>query len=220
MRAWLLTLVFLWGCNHVAPGWTQPVTVAAPVVEAAPPPDAGPPPPLVVSIVGEVDESDPQLIRALLVQTEAHHGDRAVVLLDTPGGLAQAAHEVARLMDQARRHGIRVDCVVDGQADSAGFYILQACHRRFMTKRSVLATHRPSVVGEVKPEEQANVDRQIEARSRAFAEHCAARLTVTFEEYQARTAGNQEWWLAWPEALAAGAVDRVVPSVDAFLAED
>lgn len=140
---------------------------------------------------------------------------RVVITLDTPGGSVYLAHQLVKLMDAARNdHGIRTDCVVDGRAWSSGLYILQACDRRYMTKRSTIVAHAPLVENDMPVSiaelQDGSLLRRAEVVARAFAEQCAGRMTVPISSYMSKIEGIRQWWMDWREALAVGAVDRVV----------
>lgn len=163
------------------------------------------------ALLGDVMEQDVAMMAALVQEAVEAHAPRLVLRLDTPGGDVDVARRIAYLMDVARDHGVRVDCVVDGHAWSAGFYILQMCDRRFMTKRSVLMTHNPRAVGGPDGGVEAdNVQKLMTAETFAWAEGAGARLTTSLEEYRQRTADGRMWTFTWGEALQAHAVDAVI----------
>lgn len=136
----------------------------------------------------------------------------AVFEIDTPGGSVNAGFEIARAIELSP---VPVVCVVDGSASSMGFYILQSCATRLMTRRSYLMTHEPSVGGEMAggPREWQNMTDHLRVSRDAFAEHCAARLTISLESYHRRTDGGRDWFMGHEEARQIGAVDGVVPSL-------
>lgn len=164
-----------------------------------------------ISFVGVVDgESVDEAI--LLLRRAVAAGAKAIVIeINSPGGHVNAGFLLARAIEDSP---VPVACVVDGEAASMGFYLLQSCDVRLMTRRSVLMIHEPSFGGvRGTPEELRQAADALKAIAQAMAEHCAAKMKITVEELKART-DNKDWWMEWREALHVGAVDDVVTSVD------
>jgi ATP-dependent protease ClpP protease subunit len=138
--------------------------------------------------------------------------DAIVFEINTGGGSTVAGFELAKAIESS---STPITCVVDGEAASMGFYILQSCPVRAMTRRSSLMAHEVSftIHGRGQPNFWRSIADWIKAHNDAFAEHCAHRLKITLAEYHARTDGGKMWWLNWEEALKVGAVDVVVDSV-------
>lgn len=137
-------------------------------------------------------------------------GAKMVMLeLNTPGGEYTSGHDMARAIEESP---VTVVCVVDGMDASMGFYLLQSCDRRLMTKRSTLMTH-GVLAGIQEPALNAHDLRnrlyRAEALDRAYAEHAVARMTISLGQYLSKVADGKEWWIAWPEALKVGAIDAV-----------
>ena len=138
--------------------------------------------------------------------------DFIMIELNTLGGSARSAHEISRLIEHAPA---RVVCVVDGDAVSAGMYILSSCDTRVMTKRSNLMIHQVSLMNPEESHVTATVARnQLEmmrVSTRAYLEWVIKRFKgVTFEQALARTDHDTEWWMDWQEALKFGAIDKVI----------
>lgn len=160
-----------------------------------------------------IDPSDLERYIHLVERAMSEGAKRVVLTIDSPGGSVGVTHNLVKLIDQARQEqGITTDCVVDGRAWSSALYLLQACDRRFMTKRSTLAAHEPineGVTLSLRDLRSERFRRSMEVVSRAFAEQCASRMKVTVEQYLAKV-HDDEWWMDWREALSVGAVDAVV----------
>ena len=157
------------------------------------------------------------LIAIGLIDRGAAVGAKAILLeLDTPGGSVKAGFRLSKAIENSP---VPVICVVDGEADSMGFYILQACDVRLMTKRSVLMAHQPQIGGEMYgPKEQwKNWADALKALEWAMIEHMVAKMKITSEEMAKRIEGGQMWWFDWREAIHTGAVDGTVQSVRAVL---
>jgi ATP-dependent Clp protease protease subunit len=147
-----------------------------------------------------------------------------VIKIDTPGGEVDAGFS---LINAIRSLGIATYCVVDDRAYSMGFAILQACTVRLATVRATLMIHEarlgvidsppagpgPAAAGSLMPvadDDERNVS--VRAVSRVMAQHCAARMKITLEEYLQRTRGD--WWMTGQEALGFGALDQITLSVE------
>lgn len=165
---------------------------------------------------GKIDEDSVKSAINFL-ETEAKHHAKAVVLeIDSPGGYVNDGFELALAIESSPT---LVVCVVDGEAASAAFFVLQSCDERVMTKRSRLMTHEPYWVlmpGRYGLGELKQLQAKLEVMRIAFAEHCAHRLSVTFGEYLKRTDGK-DWDMSWRDALRYTAVDAVVKSVEEVL---
>lgn len=194
---------------------------AGPVAAAVEPtPDAGAPAvaaaPAEVPhgiLFGEVEPIDAVIFQKLVLTAAEHHAHRLVLRIDTQGGSQAVAGRLAWLMDVARDHGVRVDCVVDGFGWSAGYFVLQACDRRYMTKRSTLMTHNPLLKEDSSRPgslERRNNEVMLAAVAYAWAEGCRAKMRVTLEDYLRRVAGGAVWAMTWQDALQYGAVDAVL----------
>lgn len=138
-----------------------------------------------------------------------------VLELNTPGGSVPDGQRLAKYIED---FGKPMYCIVDGEAYSMGFYLLQTCDTRIMTRRSSLMAHEPALGGRLYGNQHyyrdlANV---LEALSNAMAEHEAAKLCITPEAFK-KGIENKAWWMDWKEAMRIGAVDYVASSLKAVL---
>lgn len=161
------------------------------------------------------------VVPAILTLESAEKAGSSVYVLElnTPGGGVAVGFELAKAIENA---AVPVVCVVDGRAASMGFYILQACPLRVMTRRSVLMTHEPSIgnttMGGPANDWKALAD-ALAALREAMAWYCNRRLTTTLEEYHARTDGGLAWWFTYTDAKKFGAVDVIVDTMQEVLKE-
>lgn len=165
--------------------------------------------------VGVNDTSVKKLSDTLDEVNEA--GVEVIVLeLATPGGSMPAGQEMARVIERSKAP---VHCVVDGDTASMGFYVLQSCKERMMTKRSTLLAHEPrySAVDGGNQTDMKNHQDMLHAASENMLEHEAARLKVSKEELRKRTEHGQDWIMLYDEALKVGAVDDVVKTVESVV---
>lgn len=165
-----------------------------------------------LEIVGEITERLSDNFGAELKAASA--AKQITIMIDTMGGSSDAGRTIAQSIEKAAKRAA-VTCIVDGQALSAGFYILQSCPVRILTKRSLLMAHEPWLggggMGGTHRADAIRALELIDAEARAYAEQCAARLTITSDEFLAKIR-NRDWWISPMEAAKLGAVDQVVAS--------
>ncbi len=156
---------------------------------------------------GPIEENHLAPIMGTLKAAQA--GQIVMLDINTPGGSVADGFELEKALEST---SAEVFCVVDGDAYSMGFFILQSCQHRVMTKRSNLMAHEPL---EAAPggatltiSTLENITADLVASARALAEQGIARTTLTYEEYLAKTRGKN-WFMAWPEAQSIKAVDCV-----------
>lgn len=138
-----------------------------------------------------------------------------VIELDTPGGIVSSGHDIARAIEGAP---VPVICIVDGQAASTGFYLLQSCDVRVITMRSRLMVHEAAVQGvRGDPQTLRNDLKSLESLNMGLAWHNCHRLNVPVPDCQNRFSHGLEWWMTPEEALNVGAVDAVIPTVEGFV---
>lgn len=164
--------------------------------------------------IGDVDDRSMAYVLGK-VQERVAAGDRVVMLrIDSFGGSVFAGLDFIKNMDEVRKRGVRVECVVDSKAMSMGFVILQSvCDRRLMTRRSVLLAHEAASKIEGNATELESEAAFLRALSKALAGVCADRMGMTLADFEARIAGR-DWVMASDEALAVHAVDGLVNALD------
>lgn len=160
----------------------------------------------------EVNESSAD--RAVKWVQAANEAGAAEILIEfnTPGGSVPDGFELARAIEESKAP---VTCVVDGDALSMGFYLLQSCDYRMMTRRSKLMAHEPSLGGMFRgqPNQWQAMADMMKAERAAMAEHCAHRLKISVVDYRKKTDGGQMWFLLHDEAMKVGAIDAVASTV-------
>lgn len=209
MRRLALSLLLISSCAHM----TEPVSPAPnllALIESLEPNSEPAPPtcPDWVKLDGVIDADSAAKFGAEMKAC----ADRAVVVeINSPGGSVFDAIEMQKAIE---RHPHPVYCVVDGVAASAAFVTLQSCDFRLMTDRSVLMAHHaaiPRTGGQEEPIENAAA--ALRALDHATALHCARRMGITPEAYEAHVSGGREWWLPVDDATKEHAVDLRVTSV-------
>lgn len=166
----------------------------------------------VVTVRGELDEKGARVFERVMVSLDKEHPKAIVVELDTPGGEYEAGFMMAKAIENV---DTKVVCVVDQEADSMGFYILQSCDTRLMTKRSAIMVHEPFIVVVGDPHavtltEVQNTNKALALSAEAMAEHEAARMRISVKDLVKKIRGASQWWMGWKEAWYWGAVDGVV----------
>lgn len=162
------------------------------------------------------DFGDAELAPVLEKATElVDKGDKTLLFrINSFGGSIFAGMDLILAIEDLKKRGVTVQCVVDFKAMSMGFVFLQSvCDERLMTKRSTLLTHNGSTStrGTV---EQIQEDAQLlAALNESMASTCADRLGMGLDEYKAKIAPGA-WTMAWREALAVNAVDDIVDPAD------
>lgn len=163
----------------------------------------------VIYFDGQVTQSSVDAAIGVIEIANEYHAHAIVLEIDTPGGNVDAGKRLVKTMERSKAP---IDCVVDGDAMSMGFYILQSCTTRTMTDDSVLMVHGISAGVEFQGKVfqlQSQVD-QLKAEDRAFCVHEAQKLTLTADQL-CQKVHYREWYLNAPEALRVHAVDVVVP---------
>ncbi len=156
---------------------------------------------------GPVD--DEHVVHVMATLKAAKAGQIVMLDINTPGGSLSTGFELEKALESTPA---QVFCVVDGDAYSMGFYLLQSCQYRVMTKRSSLMAHEPLEVTQgptpltIRTLEDIQAD--LHTSARALAEQAISRMKMTYEEFFAKVHAKN-WFMAWPEAQARGAVDCV-----------
>lgn len=200
--AMIATLVFS-SCCHSPPARPEPpALVVAITPEGATPTRVG-----TVTFDLPIDDYTVDALEAsLLALSDA---DVIVLVLDTPGGYVAPARRAARAIETS---ATPIICLVDGNAMSAGFYILQSCAVRLMTPRSVLMAHEARVAIQGEPNDAKDQIAGLDAVNMAMAWQNCRRLTIPIETCVASYRGH-DWFIPAGQALLIGAIDDLVPTV-------
>jgi len=126
------------------------------------------------------------------------------------GGEVEAGN---KLIDSLENAGMKTVCVADHQAMSMGFYVLQACERRLMTKRSTLMIHDPSGGARGNSAQLKMYSDWLGKLNLAMLEMASKRMGMSIKDIQDKV-GCTAWFLNWEEALATHAVDDTIDARD------
>lgn len=155
------------------------------------------------------------VIQAMRVIDKMGHRYKYILMeINSSGGDIDAGFELAKAIENSP---VPIVCVVDGEADSMAFYILQSCHMRLMTTRSTLLIHKPSTVFNNCPvrgndEFYAQLANRLHKWSQAMTQHYANHMKVS-AKFIARKIRYHDWVLNADEALKVGAVDGTITAV-------
>jgi ATP-dependent Clp protease protease subunit len=127
--------------------------------------------------------------------------------INSPGGEVDAGFDLTKAIE---RSPVPVLCIVDGEADSMAFYVLQSCTARFMTPRSSLMFHGVTMVGPMRQTSMETTAKQIEVYNSAMIGQVAARMKISKDALWAHLKQG-DWWMDADEALEVGAVDAIIP---------
>lgn len=167
---------------------------------------------VVVRLVGPVTDESATETEVALAAAVNSGAERIVLLINSPGGDVEAGERLAHEVEQVR---VPLTCVVDGHADSIAFYLLQSCPVRVATRQSTLVTHEPFVglhQALLHLDDAIKLVEELRDMVEQVGRHCAARMNITYEQYQERVHGK-DWDMKPDEAVSVHALDRVVDSL-------
>lgn len=143
------------------------------------------------------------------------HGANALIIrIDSDGGSVEYGLAIANFITKA---SVPTVCIVTERAQSMGFVILQACDVRLMTPDAFLMAHEPW--SQIQGNRHEIIKRAILEKLRldkisyTLAYVVTRRMTLSVKQYLAKIEKG-DWVMKAPEALAVGAVDKVVKSLD------
>jgi ATP-dependent protease ClpP protease subunit len=156
-----------------------------------------------INILGPIDTLSAVAFIAQLDSTPKEQ--MIVVEIDSGGGEFDAGFQMIKAIE---RHGQNMICVVDGEAASMAFAILQACPVRLATDRSRLMFHSVTIVA---PINQSNLTaiKLVALYNTSMVNMCVKRMKVT-KDFLWEKLGQGDWWMGPEEALEVGAVDAIV----------
>jgi membrane-bound serine protease (ClpP class) len=168
----------------------------------------------IVTVRGELDMNGAHTFERVMAALDRDHPKAIIVEINSPGGEYEAGFIMAKAIEMV---DTKVVCVVDQEADSMGFYMLQSCDTRLMTKRSALMVHEPFMVVQGDPRaitvtDAKNSFQALAVSAEGMAEHEASRMRISLKDLVKKIHGGAQWWMGWKDAWEWGAVDGVVGS--------
>ena len=154
--------------------------------------------PAEIAVVGEVDDWEAEVVKALL---EVPAGGECVFYIDSAGGSVFGALAILTLLRQRR---LTASAVVLGECSSAALLLFAACRRRWVTRYSTLLFHRMRWQSDkrVGSDEAFRWARHFEDMEKDL-DALQAQLFGTAEE-QIRTWTRGGYYVTGPELVAAG----------------
>ena len=173
----------------------------------------------VVIFRSEVDEDGVDKLEVAL--NEANDSDPKSILLviDSPGGSLSEVNRAIRAIQMSKAP---VDCVADGLAASAAFYMLESggCRTRGATDGAVLLFHEAYVpelsMAHVRERDIKDLLATLRTYNMAMIRVCAHRMAMDPVLVKEKL-DNTDWWMTSDEALGNHAVDYVASSLQAVL---
>jgi ATP-dependent protease ClpP protease subunit len=169
-----------------------------------------------IQLDGEIDQSSKRelLFKLDTIRTLRPRAKAVVLEINSTGGQVAEGLEMAKALE---RSPVKVHCVVDGDAMSMAFFILQACHTRSMTIRSRLMTHQPAIKGPVSGCEGDQYHWRscadgLKTMTDGWVWFSAKRMKMSRSAFLRRIAG-QDWYMSASQALRFHAVDQLVQDV-------
>jgi len=190
------------------------LTTVAVALLAASPAAAAPPRVLAIEFENDVNPVTADYVTRELDRAHEEHFDAAVILLDTPGGLAESMRDIYKKELALRNLPVIVYVSPPGaRAASAGVWIGQAADVLAMAPGTNIGSSTPINVGgeDIQKDLRRKVVNDAAASLRSLArEH---RRNVRWADAAVRRASN----LDAREALRMGVIDEVAPTLDALL---
>ncbi len=142
------------------------------------------------------------------------HGDRHFYLrIDSLGGDLDVGNGLIVGINELKKQGAHLTCLVDQKAESMAFVILQAvCDVRIGTKNAVFMAHNghfaPSADGGIQDVKSENIN-WLAVLNESMALTCANRLDLSLTEYKSRIA-DKDWIIVGKEALRENIIDLML----------
>lgn len=166
-----------------------------------------------VQIDGPIDNQEVAASWHKQILAAAASHDYVVIEINTPGGRTDIGFFIAKTIEDCGKPTI---CIVDGFAQSYGFYLLQSCTVRVMTTRSFLMMHESHytniTIGVATKHELQRYADSLKALDDATSVHYANRMGMPVEQIRERIS-NRDWYFSADDALKYHAVDFVFKSV-------
>jgi ATP-dependent protease ClpP protease subunit len=170
-----------------------------------------------IKLQGEINPRSASEFINALEQINDAKAEFIVVEINSPGGRVDSGFLMSRAIEDSK---VPVVCVVEGQADSMAFYLLQSCDVRMMTKRSLLMAHSP-LVNDLTVSGSESRFKQIYDRLHALTEamiqHYVHKSKCSVDVMRARCANGGEWWMNYQEALSLEMVDFIAPDMKSVI---
>jgi ATP-dependent protease ClpP protease subunit len=161
------------------------------------------------SFQGDVDEETVGLARDFLANAAPLAPAYVVFRIDTHGGEIDEGFHLARMLEDVP---YPVVCLVDNEALSMGFFILQSCDTRLITPRGRLMAHeaRYEKLEHVTGTDLQKLQGSLRTDDERLVQQVTRRLRVKSDEYRDLVRAK-DWYMTAEDALRVGAVDGIWP---------
>lgn len=166
--------------------------------------------------IGDVNSGNVEAAAAKL-KKHWEHGDRTLFLrINSNGGSVFAGLDFIQSVEELKKQGASLTCIVDTRAISMGFVILQAvCDVRLATPRSLFLAHN----GHVSTEGGTVDDLEetvalLSVINEAMAIICAEKIGMSLAEYKFRLHDKKSWTMGALEAVRENVIDRLISPMD------
>lgn len=156
--------------------------------------------------IEEFDSPTVDALKELLPELEAAGHQELTIRIDSYGGSVHWGMEMIQLLENS---GLYVQCVVDTKAMSMGFFLLESCNERLMTKRSTLMAHEPWTKTQGHATDLEDTAKRLRVLTNSMVEIAVEKMKISKEEFLRRI-DAKEWHMGWEEAMEVGAIDGTI----------
>ena len=162
---------------------------------------------------GDVDDARVQRVLKA-VNAQVAMGYKVIILdINSNGGDVDAGLDFIRALDDVRARDVHVTCVVHRAQSMAGFILEGVCDTRLILDYGRIMFHHAHAGGvERNADQMENLAVELRVLDSALAARVLKRLRITKKEYYQRIYLH-DWFMDAQEALAVGAVDKIIPDV-------
>jgi len=185
----------------------------APAVQAPKSPSTGHAP---LVEIGDINSGNVEVAAGKL-KKHWGHGDHTLFLrINSNGGSVFAGLDFIQSVEELKKQGAKLVCIVDTRAISMGFVILQAvCDVRLSTPRSLFLAHNGSVSTEGGTvDDLAETVALLSVINEAMAIICSERIGMSLAEYKFKLHDKKSWTLGAAEAVQENVIDRLISPMD------
>jgi ATP-dependent protease ClpP protease subunit len=165
-----------------------------------------------------IDPASADKLVADIHAAEVAKSEAILLVLNTPGGYIDAGQRIMKAITGTK---LKVVCLVNGQAASMGYLVLEVCDARLMTENSTLVAHEPFIeVPEATQLTRATLAEFTVRQAKLadmYALQGALRLKISLPQFRHRIF-KRDYMMTTAEALKIGAIDGVTPDVNTVFA--
>ncbi len=152
--------------------------------------------PKVVLITGEVNAFSTTRWLGAFYRSHLLPGDVLLIIINSPGGHAQAGDTIIAAIEAEKAAGMKVVCIGDRQVASMGFNIMTHCNERYATPKTKFLAHKAETY-DISGRKTAHNLRleadRLDAMDDKYRRANAAAMHLTLAEYDL-IADNETIW--------------------------